>query len=141
MGRILGDSALKHALLMYHESVVLEREHPSVSLVCLTSATEALAARRSPKREKCVTCGQITGSTARFRSVLAEVLPFDKAKDVAGAYAYRSKTVHEAAMHGDSGYTYLPSDFHLPQNSGDFRELQWRLSGACRELLLRELSM
>lgn len=136
---IHGDVALKQALLMYHEAVILDEQHPSVSLVCLTSAVEALASRDLGAVPKCDSCHQVMGATARFKATLLKVLSPKEASDASTAYGRRSETVHSGKMHGgEVGFDSMLSDFHLPNNSVDFWTLRGRLSSAVRELLIQE---
>jgi hypothetical protein len=93
------DSPIYRAFLMHHEGLLVMREHPSLGLLTFVSTIETLAAM-TEKLERCRTCNVVTGSTARFKRAIAQVLPHSDATLLAKAYNQRSRTVHDARLHG-----------------------------------------
>lgn len=93
------DRDLERALLMHHEGLLTARDHPSLALLAFVAVIESLAARTSPL-VRCETCRSFTGSTARFKRAVSAVLEPYEAAQVADAYDRRSRTVHDARLHG-----------------------------------------
>lgn len=90
---------LRRALLMHHEALSLQRQHPSVALVAFISAIETIAAndrdpvrlaqRRHAKRD-----------AERFAVAIAGVVSDEQADHLVDAYTHRSRTVHSSELHG-----------------------------------------
>jgi hypothetical protein len=93
------EGAIARALLIHHEALLCMREHPSLALLAFTSSIETLASRSDPL-ERCASCRAHIGSTRRFKHVVASVLPAEEAAMVVTAYDRRSRTVHDAKLHG-----------------------------------------
>lgn len=92
--------AVNRSLLMHHEGLLLARTHPSMALLSFVATIESLAPKPQ-KSDRCETCGMITGSTARFKGALVQVLEKEyEAVVLSDAYARRSRTVHNARLHG-----------------------------------------
>jgi hypothetical protein len=93
------DSPLHRAFLMHQEGLLVMREHPSLALLSFVASIETLAAL-SEKLERCKSCNVVIGSTARFKRIIATVLPDDEARYLGVAYDRRSRTVHDSRLHG-----------------------------------------
>ena len=94
-----GEQLVERVLLMHHEGLLLAREHPSLALLAFVAAIESIAAA-DERLARCDTCRSITGSTARFKRAVGRVLEEDEAAQLAHAYDRRSRTVHDARLHG-----------------------------------------
>ncbi len=70
---------------------------PSMALIAFIGSIEVLA---SGELERCAACGQLTGSTRRFKTALAEVMTAEEAADLGGLYDRRSKTAHAGHLFG-----------------------------------------
>jgi hypothetical protein len=93
------DSAIHRALLMHHEGLLISREHPSLALLAFVASIETIAAM-SETLEHCPECNVVQGSTARFKRAAVSVITEDEADRLARTYKQRSRTVHDAYLHG-----------------------------------------
>lgn len=131
---------LVHSLDSYLEGTELMMQHPSLALICFTSAIEAVAVRIY-RLERCETCGNEYGIAAAFRATLRRVVSEDAASRLDHLYGRRSVTVHEGRLHGPE-----PSQGALgwPAFSGDtswlFQAEVMHLADAARVVLTWALS-
>src|SRR5690606_23625190 len=101
--RHLEDESLADAVRMFHEGDQLVENHPSLALVAFTSVVESIAQFDDAPR-RCSECGQVTGSTKRFKRAISSVLPEEVAEMTADAYERRSGVVHRSLLHGGEGH-------------------------------------
>lgn len=94
---LLKSTDLKRAVLAYQEGYTLLERHTSYSALAFVSIIESLA---DGPAERCDSCNQIKGSTARFRKALEPLVGPTGADLLSRMYEKRSKTAHEGALHG-----------------------------------------
>jgi hypothetical protein len=118
----------RNALTAYYEGLLVEDSHPSLALLAFVAAIEAVGKELHPSARP----------TERFQRALRLVATEPEADVLRRAYAARSETVHEAAIHGREaarGAPSLPSFFGLDPFSGFELEVVGQLNRLSRNLL------
>lgn len=138
--RLLEDESLADAVRMFHEGDQLVENHPSLALVAFTSVVESIAQFDDAPR-RCSECGQVTGSTKRFKRAISSVLPEEVAEMTADAYERRSGVVHRSLLHGGEGHRGVLMSPMFGRDPGfDFRWMTLRYTqDAARALLTNQL--
>lgn len=134
------DESLADAVRMFHEGDQLVENHPSLALVAFTSVVESIAQFDDAPR-RCSECGQVTGSTKRFKRAISSVLPEEVAEMTADAYERRSGVVHRSLLHGGEGHRGVLMSPMFGRDPGfDFRWMTLRYTqDAARALLTNQL--
>jgi hypothetical protein len=129
---------LARAVTMQHEGQMIEEEHPSLAGVAYTSAIEAIANRMFVE-EKCAACNGHLHIAENFRNALKLVLPEHLASVLGKSYGLRSRSVHQAVLHGSET---TPGQFGVswtdPQLAFDL-QIVLGLRNASRDLLILAL--
>lgn len=118
----------RNALTAYYEGLLVEDSHPSLALLAFVAAIEAVGKELHPTARP----------TERFQRALRLVAFEPEADVLRRAYAARSETVHEAAIHGSElarGAPSLPSFFGLDPFSRFELEVVGQLNRLSRNLL------
>ncbi len=148
----LGEAdALGAALSLWHQGILLMRQHPSFAFVAFTAAIEAVASS-PPVADQvgglpnaCPECKFVGGSGARFRRALALVASQEELDELKKAKLYdlRSQTVHGRTLHGIEeqfgARIYLPRNLDDPMQRFMFETLR-TVCRISRELVLLALT-
>lgn len=138
---------LHNAIWAFREGLLLIEQHPSLALVAFTSALETLAfAKYSDEGVRCGECGQIKGTTSRFRRLLRQHLGKKRAKWFVDFYDRRSKTVHAAVFHGSelsAGWQGISNYFssEVMARSAFEGDLSWNFQRITRQIILKEMDL
>ncbi|WP_410605016.1 hypothetical protein [Amycolatopsis sp. lyj-90] len=143
INRLDEDVKLSDALTAFHEALLLQKRHPSIALVALVTAIEAIGSR-TVSLTSCKTCEHCTeefGYARRFRKTLARVLHKKEISHIGDAYNYRSRTAHDGTLFGTDRFpgTVMITSILSSDKEGDFDPIVNVLRRACRRLLILEL--
>jgi hypothetical protein len=136
------DQEISRILHVYHEARALDPSHPSFAALGYIATIEGIAGRRFPQIQSCKDCNQKTGSAARFRRMVKEVLYRDEAERISTAYDRRSRTVHTGELFGyERNYGHSPLGAPPSENDATrfTRDTLLSLQRAARRLVIREL--
>lgn len=132
---------LTRALAAHYEASLLKSEHPSLALIGFVASIETLAAAAGGKLPRCPECKALQGSGQRFKDAVAAVLTPGELDLLGKAYDRRSRTAHDATLHGPEsvlGMFPVPRLF-LPDERMHFEWGTVHLAAkASRALLLAE---
>jgi hypothetical protein len=90
----------QRAMSLHHEATLLKDRQPSMALVGFTASIETLAVPKKGLPACSGECGGVVGIAERFREVIAGVLSADEVELLGNAYSKRSRTAHDARLHG-----------------------------------------
>ena len=140
------EGSLSELLSAYYHARAIQEHSPSLAAVIYVSVVEAIGASFVPlaKCDCCGECEQLIGYARQFRQGLKLVLAPKDAKRLGNLYGKRSKTAHQAALHGaefrlwsiPNSFVHDPADYFLYQEVREVRSAAGRL---LRLMVLGEL--
>lgn len=145
------DKTLTESFEMYAEAMKIERKHPSLAHIAYVSAIERIGQELKPPNKccgvagdanlHCENCVAVKGASAAYRAALRTVLSQSETKRFFKlSYGKRrSKTVHEAVLHGNESTADSTMHHSLVQDNGHFSFEVERVKKIAREVLLAAL--
>lgn len=136
-GTTKSERRVSRATAMYREGVGVQGEHPSLALNAFTSVVETLADRVDVA--PCEKCENVPGVVASFRAAVESVAP-ELAPRLTGIYKQRSRTSHDAHLHGSEVLIAGPVFGWVDRPEMDFDiDSLWPMRDVARRLVLRSL--
>lgn len=93
---------VRELVVGFYHGASIERRSPSLATVMYVGIVETIGSRIEPlsRCTCCDACNKREGYARQFRAALRLVLPQQEAKRLSNLYSKRSKTAHQARLHG-----------------------------------------